>query len=193
VQQPLGQPVPKRELTPPAGIQEVSCPTGNNVIPLTAGVDLSEVANNTGYTYELHAGVYELRSQILLDVEDSVTCYRGMGTEWGSVVIKATTGTDVRAFEVVSAQIGIFNLVFDGQDASAGVQVSKEFREKVDGRLTTRDVTMQRFRCAATESNCALSLRLGAGVISNTAILRTTCEGGAGMGCGLSLSSSLAR
>jgi hypothetical protein len=109
-------------------------------------------------------------------------------------MIKATTGTDVRAFEVVSAQIGFFNLVLDGKDTSAGVLVRKADNSASDGRLTTRGVTVQGFRCAATDSEtCALALTQGAGTITKTAILSNICERASLYGCGLAIDRSSAR
>lgn len=144
------------------------------------GADLSAAAAAPGVTYLLAPGVYYINNKISLNT-NATTCYRGTGSR-GNVVVRVFTDSVTLAVDVQgAAQLGVFNLVLDGQDMSAGIKVGR-----IDVSTTTRvvvdGVTMQWFHATGglggTVNGAALEFSNGArGTITNTDFLHNTCIG----------------
>jgi hypothetical protein len=172
----------------PTSIPAISCPTDPaHTVPLTPGDDLTQVAAALGYTYRLPPGQYTISATINTTLADVTTCYRGTGQHRGDVVIKVKVlnGTEgpiplgPRAFYSDSGHLGLFNLVLDGQNSSAGISVTGF--EGIASTLTTENVTLQRFLSRVPEFQFEGSaVRVGFGAttrIANTMFLHNVCIG----------------
>lgn len=88
------------------------------------------------------------------------------------MTIYSSSPSNQASISAVETRLGLFTLVFDGQNIARGIEVGGS---GPPGTLVTDDITVQRCRGAAPGS--ALFLAFGAAAkISNSAFLRNGCD-----------------